>query len=44
MRGGILEVWDEETYETEFLDHEGFNHQYGEKATFTLKAADIKSC
>lgn len=44
LRGVILEVWDKETFEVEFLDKEGFNYEYAEKYTYTLKANDIKEC
>ncbi len=42
MHGVILEVWDKETYEVEFLDEEGYNYEYEGKATFTLKASDMR--
>ncbi len=42
MHGVILEVWDKETYEVEFLDEGGYNYEYEGKATFTLKASDMR--
>lgn len=41
MTGVILEVWDEEHYEVEFLDENGFNYEYNGAGIFTLKATDI---
>lgn len=41
MTGVILEVWDEEHYEVEFLDEKGFNYEYNGAGIFTLKATDI---
>ncbi len=41
MTGVILEVWDEEHYEGEFLDENGFNYEYNGAGIFTLKATDI---
>ena len=43
MQGVILEIWDEETYEVEFLDAHGFNYKYDGEATFTISAEDIKA-
>ena len=28
MQGVILEIWDEDTFELEFLDEVGFNYEY----------------
>jgi len=42
MRGIILEVWDEQTFEVEFLDDEGYNYEYNGEGIFTLTANDIK--
>jgi hypothetical protein len=42
MRGIILEVWDEQTLEVEFLDDEGYNYEYNGEGIFTLTANDIK--
>jgi len=41
MPGVIIEIWDENHYEVEFLDEGGFNYEYIGEAIFTLKAADI---
>ena len=42
MQGTILEVWDEYTYEVEFLDGKGFNYEFNGQGIFTLTANDIK--
>ena len=44
MKGVILEVWDSENFEVEFLDEEGFNYGYNGKFTFKLTSSDIKEC
>lgn len=42
MQGTILEVWDECTFEVEFLDAEGYNYEFNGEGIFTLTANDIK--
>jgi hypothetical protein len=42
VKGTILEVWDDYTFEVEFLDGVGFNYEYGGEQIFTLTANDIK--
>jgi len=42
MEGVILEVWDKNNFEVEFLDAEGVNIQYNDEATFTVNAKLIK--
>lgn len=44
MQGVILEVWNENTVEAEFLDADGSNYEYQGNATFTLNTNDIKLC
>jgi hypothetical protein len=44
MRGVILEVWDEETFEVEFLYKEGFNYEFDGQLTFTVKSSDVTEC
>lgn len=44
MKGVILEVWDNKTFEVEFLDNEGYNYDYEGQYTFTVKASDITEC
>ena len=41
MRGVILEVWDSENYEVEFLDEDGFNYEYNGQGIFTLTSKDL---
>jgi hypothetical protein len=42
MLGVILEVWDEQTFEVEFLNEEGYNYEYNGEGIFTLTAKDIR--
>jgi hypothetical protein len=42
MKGVILEIWNNENFEAEFLDNEGFNYLYDGNATFTLNIKDVK--
>lgn len=44
MRGVILEVWDAETFEVEFLNTEGCNYEFDGQFTFTVKSNDITEC
>jgi hypothetical protein len=43
LRGVILEVYDNETFEVEFLDEDGINYEFNGKFTFTLKANQLKA-
>jgi len=42
MRGVILEVYDEGTYEVEFVKDDGANYEYEGQGTFTIKSDVIK--
>ena len=41
MEGVILEVYNDETFEVEFLDKHGFNYEYNGQCTFTVSKNDI---
>jgi hypothetical protein len=38
MVGVILEIWDEDTYEVEFVKDDATNHVFNGESTFTLKS------
>ncbi|QEC68637.1 hypothetical protein FRZ67_15465 [Panacibacter ginsenosidivorans] len=42
MIGVILEIWNNENFEAEFLDYEGFNYTYNGNATFPLNIKDVR--
>jgi hypothetical protein len=42
MRGVILEIWEKDTYEVEFVKEDGRNYEFEGQGTFTIKAAMIK--
>ena len=42
MKGVILEIWNNESFEAEFVDDEGFNYTYNGNATFSLNIKDVK--
>ncbi|GAA4459771.1 hypothetical protein GCM10023189_33900 [Nibrella saemangeumensis] len=44
MKGVILEVWDAETFEVEFLDKKGYNYEFDGQFTFTVKSSYITEC
>ena len=44
MKGVIMEVWNEETIEVEFLDNERYNYEYSGQYTFTVETSDITEC
>jgi hypothetical protein len=43
-KGVIIEVWDSESFEVEFLNAEGINLGHNGEFTFTLTTKDIKEC
>ena len=42
MEGVILEIWDADTYEVEFVNDDGTNIEFEGMSTFTLKKTDMK--
>jgi hypothetical protein len=42
LQGVILEIWDEQTYEVEFVDKDGINLEFEGIATFTVNISFIK--
>lgn len=42
MRGVILEIYDQDTYEVEFVKDDGTNYEYEGQGTFTIKSDVIK--
>lgn len=42
IRGVILKIYDEDTYEVEFVKDDGTNHEYEGQGTFTIKSDIIK--
>jgi hypothetical protein len=42
MKGVILEIWDADTYEVEFVDDDATNIEFEGMSTFTLKTTDMK--
>jgi hypothetical protein len=42
MRGVILEIWDKDTYEVEFVKENGYNYEFEGQGTFTIKSDLIK--
>ena len=43
MQGVILEIWDENAFEVEFVKDDGSNYQYEGQATFTIDRSFIKA-
>jgi hypothetical protein len=41
MKGVILEVWDKDAYEVEFVKKDGTNYEFGGQSTFTVDASFI---
>ena len=42
MKGVILEIWDADTYEVEFINDDGTNIGFEGMSTFTVKRTDMK--
>ena len=42
LAGVILEIWDDNAYEVEFVKEDGTNYEYEGQFTFTLSPTDIK--
>ena len=42
MQGVILEIYDEDTYEVEFVKDDGYNYEYEGQGTFAIKSDMIK--
>ena len=41
MTGVILEVYDEDSFEVEFVKPNGSNYEYNDRSTFTIHTDDV---